>query len=76
MVKMRFLFGVLLLLASLAAQAQRDPAVIMQELQKLAPDYIKKLVADANMQILDEKLKLPEEPTAQPSPQNAPATSR
>jgi uncharacterized membrane-anchored protein len=33
---MRFLFGILVLFASLAAQAQRDPAAIMQELQKLA----------------------------------------
>jgi len=60
------------------AKVQKDlkEDLKQQELQKLAPDYIKKLVADANMQILDEKLKLPEEPTAQPSPQNAPATSR
>jgi uncharacterized membrane-anchored protein len=34
--KMRFLFGVLFLFLSLAAQAQREPATIMQELQKLA----------------------------------------
>jgi uncharacterized membrane-anchored protein len=33
---MRFLFGILFLFLSLAAQAQRDPTAIMQELQKLA----------------------------------------
>jgi uncharacterized membrane-anchored protein len=33
---MRFLFGILFLFLSLAAGAQSDPAVIMQELQKLA----------------------------------------
>lgn len=33
---MRFLFGILLLFLSLAAEAQGDPAAIMQELQKLA----------------------------------------
>ena len=33
---MRFLFALLFLFLSVAAQAQRDPAVIMQELQKLA----------------------------------------
>jgi uncharacterized membrane-anchored protein len=36
MVNMRILFGLLFLFASPAAQAQRDPTVIMQELQKLA----------------------------------------
>jgi uncharacterized membrane-anchored protein len=33
---MRFFLGIVLLFLSLAAQAQRDPAAIMQELQKLA----------------------------------------
>ena len=33
---MRLLFAILFLVLSVAAQAQRDPAVIMQELQKLA----------------------------------------
>jgi uncharacterized membrane-anchored protein len=35
-VKIRFLLGFLLLFAGFAAQAQRDPAAIMQELQRLA----------------------------------------
>jgi peptidyl-prolyl cis-trans isomerase C len=44
-----------------------------RELQKLAPDFLKKLVADANVQILDDKLKLPEEPTGAPATPNTPA---
>ena len=35
MAKMRFLFGILFLFLTFAAEAQRDPAAIMQELQKL-----------------------------------------
>ncbi len=36
--------------------------LLAQEIHKLAPAYIKKLKKEANVQILDEKLKLPETP--------------
>jgi parvulin-like peptidyl-prolyl isomerase len=43
-----------------------------QELQKQFPDYVAKLKTDANVEILDEKLKAVELPTAAPLPAGHP----
>jgi len=44
-----------------------------QETQKLFPDYLEKVMADAKVEILDEKLKLPEEPKSSASKPATPA---
>ena len=43
-----------------------------QELQKQFPDYVAKLKKEANVEILDEKLKAQELPTASPMPAGQP----